>query len=347
MENSVKCLIMAGGSGVRFWPKSRIKNPKQLQKFFFTNSLLKETINRVRFTDFKNIVVACSKDIKESVFEIHKNIIIEPAPRNTAPCIAYASLKLQTSVDDIMVVLPSDQYIKETNLFNDIINKAINFASKNDYIVSLGIKPSSAHTGYGYIEAGENINSDILYINNFKEKPNLETANEFLKSGNYFWNAGIFIFKISVFIEALKNHMPTLFNETKLIVDKNDDEFFKNEFPKLKSESVDYGIMEKITNRACILADFYWDDLGSWDSIEKYYDDFENGKTNTKLVSALNSNNIFINQYNKNKLTTVIGLDDIVVVDTKDALLITKKSDSQKIKNLHEKLKAENLNEYL
>lgn len=346
-KNTVHCLIMAGGKGLRFWPKSREKKPKQLLNFFFDRSLLEQTINRVSFTDKKNITISTNSDIADDVLKYHDKLIVEPLGRNTAPCIAYACFKISQNLDDVMVVLPSDQYIKEEKKFNDTIKKAIDFASTNDYIVSLSIKPSSPHTGYGYIEAGELIKDDLYQIKTFKEKPDLNTAKAFIEAGNYFWNAGIFVFKISVMLDAVKEFMPDLYDKLSDIVKKDNPDYFKKNYPLLKSESIDYGVMEKVKNKACITANFYWDDLGSWESLEKYLNKYKFGNSNDTNVEFIDSKNLLVNQYNKNKITALIGLEDLLIVDTEDVLLISKKDKASLVKNIVNNLKDKKLDQYL
>lgn len=347
IKNNVHCLIMAGGKGVRFWPKSREKEPKQLLNFFFKETLLEQTINRVNFTNKKNITISTNVEIAEKISKLHDKLIIEPAGRNTAPCIAYACLTLSKKLDDIMVVLPSDQYIKDEENFNETIKKSIAFVTNNDYILSISIKPSYAHTGYGYIEAGEPISDDFFKIKTFKEKPDQNTANTFIEAGNYFWNSGIFVFKISAMLDAVKSFMPDLYTKLQDIVKHNSKDYFDKNYPFITAESIDYGVMEKIKNKACISANFYWDDLGSWESLEKYLNKYRYGTSNTSNVEYLDSNNLFINQYNKNKLTALIGLEDLLVVDTEDVLLIAKKDKSLLVKNIVSNLKNKKMDQYL
>jgi len=339
------CLIMAGGKGLRFWPMSRDKKPKQLQNLFFNKSLLEKTIERVNF--FDNICVSTNQNIASKVKKIHSNIIIEPASKNTAPSILYSCLKLQTNIDDIMVVLPSDQYIKENKIFRNTIKKAISFVEKYKYILCLGIKPNSAHTGYGYIKKGKHIENDIYLIDSFKEKPDFNTAFKYFNSNDYFWNAGIFIFKISTILDAFKNTCSDLYKDVYNIYIKNNKNYFTENYKKLPSISIDYALLEKIENIAFIKADFSWDDLGSFKSIDKYNLKYDFGHSNNKLVSYLNSKNVSINQYNTNKLTAIIDLDNILIVDTNDVLFVCKKESDNKIKDILAKIKENNLDKFL
>jgi len=345
LKPKTHCLIMAGGKGLRFWPVSREKKPKQLQKLFFDKTLLEQTIDRVSFID--NICISTNKTIANKVKKIHSNIITEPASRNTAPSILYSCFKLQSNIDDIMVVLPSDQYINEKKTFIKTITKALAFVKKQNYIVCIGIKPNSAHTGYGYIKKGKLLEKDLFLIDSFKEKPDLFTAEKYFKSDNYFWNAGIFIFKISTILEAFKNTCSDLYKSVYDIYKKDNYNYFVNNYKKLPSISIDYAVLEKIKNIAFIKASFTWDDLGSFKTLENYHDKYAFGTSNSQLVSNIDSKNIAINQYNKNKLSAFIDIEDLLIVDTKDVLFISKKESVNKVKDLIENLKYKKLKKFL
>ncbi|MFH1222979.1 MAG: sugar phosphate nucleotidyltransferase, partial [Pseudomonadota bacterium] len=297
------------------------------------------------------------------------NIIIEPKGRNTAPCIGYMAAYVAhfSNKDDVMVVLPSDHLIKNTKRFLKIVKAGVDAADKYNTVVTLGIKPTSPHTGYGYIQkgtrrsgagaarggAGIRGSGDVkLYkIKSFKEKPTLPVAKKFLKDGDYYWNSGIFIVKAGVILSAIRIHMPELHKGimgiSKYFGRDNEDQMFNKLFPELPAKSIDFGVIEKLKDALTIPSDFDWNDLGSWKSLEDVEKKKPYGISNIDDVLALNSKGNIINCDNKNKLIALLDVNNLIIVETRDALLIADKKDDQKIKELVERLKTEGLEEYL
>ena len=349
------CVIMAGGSGTRFWPLSRKDNPKQLLCLNGDTTLIEQAVTRANnISDEDNIHVVSSlitkKRTKLALKKFKRiNFIFEPKGRNTAPCIGYMAFKLCSlyGPDTVMIVLPSDHAIKDNSGFKKTINAAIKLCHKTHSLVTIGIKPTNPHTGYGYIEKGKLLRTNdglkIYKVASFKEKPDLKTSVKFLRNGSYMWNAGIFIVRVDEMIKALKANMPKLYNDlnklSKSFGTKNEQKIFKHLFPKLDAQSIDYGVIEKMKNVTTIPASFDWNDLGSWSSIKTK-------KDNAKQIAVTSSNNSIFSSCNK-KLISTIDVKDLIIIDTPDALLISKKESDQKVKDVVVKIKELGWDEYL
>ena len=355
---------MAGGRGTRFWPESRTKRPKQLIPLAGSKTLLTETIERILpVCSAPNIHVVTGKDIKDKVKKLisrHKGIkmIAEPKGRNTAPCIGYMALRIShfSSPDDIMVVLPSDHLVKNRKKFTETILAGVEAASKHNTVVTIGITPSSPNTGYGYIQMGKKIGPikngiNLYHVNSFKEKPDLETAERFLKSGDYLWNGGMFIVKAGVIVSEIKKYMPKLYKGlidiSKHFGKKDEWTTFDKKFALLPSESIDFGVIEKLSTTLTIPADFGWNDLGSWNTLYEIKDKKDFGVCNIEKIITVNSKNNIINCNDHKKLIALLDVNDLIIIDTDDVLLIADKKSDQKIKNIVEKLKEKKLDEYL
>lgn len=341
-------VIMAGGVGTRFWPLSKTSLPKQFIDILGTGeTLIQKTFNRLsKICPKKNIFIVTNfiyKDIVlEQLSDITQNqVLCEPMRRNTAPCIAYANYKIaQINPDAKIVVCPSDHIIINEDNFVEIINSALEAAEKNDWLITLGIKPSRPDTGYGYIQFDEanfyNNDKRINKVKTFTEKPELELAKSFLKSGDFLWNSGIFIWSLKNIMSAFEKYLPevnSLFEKGKSKYSTPEETNFINEiFPVCTSISIDYGIMEKADNVYVLSSDFGWSDLGTWGSL---YDISNKNKDNNAIIGknvlTYNSSNCIINMP-KNKLVVLQGLDDFIVVENNDILLICKKEDEQQIR---------------
>lgn len=339
-------VIMAGGGGTRFWPLSRQNMPKQLLNLSGTDAMINETIKR-----FENIIspentyivtnksqAGIMKDILLKEVPTN-NILSEPSARNTAACILYAAMYIYEKCGDgIMCVFPSDHYIVNEEGFQKILLQAIDTAKTTNSIVTIGIKPTFPSTGYGYIKSCEG-NSNVYKIDKFEEKPNLERAKEYLADGNYYWNSGMFIWKISVIIEAFKRFLPRIYNSLSMVkFDTDEGNKLLNEiYPKLDSISVDYGIMERTDDALVIPGDFGWNDVGSWDALGAIFPSDENGNIIKADYIGIDTNECII--YGDKKLITTVGLKDIVVVDTDDAIMVCNKNKAQDVKQIVDKLK--------
>lgn len=346
------CLIMAGGKGERFWPKSRNHLPKQFLCIDNSNdTLIQKTVKRISpLVDIEDIYILTNENyasiVKEQLPGIpHENIVCEPMGRNTAPAIGLGVEVLRHKYDDcVMMILPSDHFIFNEKEYLRLLNEAIDYAHKNEALVTLGINPTGPNTGYGYIKLSNQINSCLYQVDSFKEKPNLETAKEYVQSGQYVWNAGMFIWKLSTIDNALKEHMPTQHKQLKEHFGKDS---FIETFKNLESISIDFGVMEKANNIYVVKGDFGWDDVGSWEALHRVSEKDENNNALlTNNVVLHDSHNCVISS-DTNKLIATVGLDNIVVVETKDSILIANKDRVGEIKEIIKHLKEEKREEYL
>ena len=336
-------VILAGGKGERLWPLSREDKPKQFIPFNGDKCLLEETISRVNeLAPPENIWIVTNEKYKNNVNSIVEkqigNVIAEPSARNTAPAIALSCLEIAKKDPEALIVfLPADHYILEKNKFLDGVQKTLNFAQSNDSIVLFGINPTYPATGYGYIEFKQP-NQKLLpsKVVKFLEKPNLEKAKKFISKPNYLWNAGIFCGKAESFIKAFEKHEPKVLRDVEEYIAGT--KLYKD----VKSISVDYAIMEKSENIYVLPLDITWFDVGSIDAFLKLRKQVTNTKEN---VITLNTSGNLVDV--KNKLTVLVGVNDLCVVDTDDVLLVIKKDECQSVKEILQKLRNTNKFHYL
>lgn len=346
-------VIMAGGIGSRFWPMSRMPHPKQFLDILGTGkSLLQQTWDRSKkVVPQENILIVTNATYRGLVKEQLKGIkpsqiLLEPARRNTAPCIAYAAFRIKAKNPDAsMVVAPSDHLILKDKEYVALINKALNEVEQNDALITLGITPTRPDTGYGYIQFEEGADDEGIHkVKSFTEKPDLEMAKQLVKSGEFLWNAGIFIWSVRGIMSALEKLMPEMF-QTFLEGDdvfgtKEEKKFIDVAYTQCKSISIDYGVMEKAKNVFTIAADIGWSDLGTWGSLYSYSDKDEEGHViQGKNVLTYDSKNCIVN-VPKNKLVVLEGMEDMIVVENDDILLICKQEDEQQIKRIVNDVKA-------
>jgi len=338
--------IMAGGIGSRFWPKSRTSYPKQFLDILNTGkTLIQWTYERyLGFIPAENIYIVTSEEyvsiIDKQLPQVNKaNIIAEPSRKNTAPCIAYIAFKLmQQNPEASLIVAPSDHVVMDIEAFEAVALKALDFASHTKSFVTLGIKPNYPNTGYGYIqyEATISVADNIYKVKTFTEKPNLELARTFLASGEFLWNAGIFIWRVKDVLHAFEKYQPEMYElfaaEKEKFNTPEEKKAIDEIYPLCTNVSIDYAIMEKAKNVYVIPSSFGWSDLGTWNSA---YDNLEKDY----LGNAVTGKNILVIDAVKcmvsaedDKLVVLQGLDDFIIVDTKDALLICKKEKEQQIK---------------
>lgn len=336
---------MAGGIGSRFWPMSTPECPKQfIDVMGCGRSLIQLTVDRFRgICDPDHVWVVTSQQyvaiVKEQLPDVPAdNILAEPCRRNTAPCIAYVAWKIQQRFPDAnIVVTPSDALVLDTAEFRRVISQALDFTTQAGRIVTIGIKPSRPETGYGYIAAGNAIaDSEICKVEQFKEKPNLDTAKSYLAAGNYFWNAGIFVWNVDTVVNAIRNYQPDLAEIFDNIAPAmySDDEaaVIANLFPTCPNISIDYAVMEKSPDIYVHPADFGWSDLGTWGSLHTHLAHDEQGNATVGNVSLFDSTNCIVH-VPQNRRVVVQGLDGYIVAEKDNTLLICRLADEQRIKD--------------
>lgn len=351
-------LIMAGGRGERFWPKSRKSLPKQFLSLTDDGkTMIQLTVERISsLVNINDIYISTNKDYRKLVEsqlpDIPKeNILCEPVGKNTAPCIGLGAIHISKKYEDaLMIVLPSDHLIKYTGMFLNTLKTGFSIAKKGENLVTIGITPDYPEVGYGYIKFNSEITEGGAFkVDKFVEKPDLETAKYYLQSEEYLWNSGMFIWKTSTILENIKNFLPEIYNGLNVIknsIGTSDSEtILETEFYKFKSESIDYGIMEKADNIYIIPGTFGWDDVGSWNAIERIKKTNEFGNVVSGNAITIDSKNCIIE--GSKKLIATIGIENLIIVDTEDATLICKKDSTSDIKKIIENLKICNRNEYL
>ncbi len=344
--NNYYAVIMAGGVGSRFWPISTSQHPKQFQDMLGTgNSLLQTTYSRINKLISEEHTYILTNDRYNALVKEHlplltdTQIVLEPAMRNTAPCILLAALKIyKENPNALMLVAPSDHWIENEEAFLNDVETCFNACETEDRLMTLGITPTFPNTGYGYIEYDKNDSGTIKSVNQFREKPDYDTAKHFLEEGNFLWNAGIFIWSVKSIIASYKNNLPImhdLFSEG--IENLNTIEersFIESHYAQAENISIDYGILEKSNNVFVKQASFDWNDLGTWGAL---YDKLDKDSNNNAVVRAKtysdNSSNNMV-YTSKEKLVVLEDLEDYIVVDKEDVLMIYPKKKDQDIKNL-------------
>lgn len=344
-------VILSGGSGTRLWPLSRSDVPKQFIPLISEHTMIQETLLRLKNLNVASPVVVCNERhrfiVAEQLLEIgiqKPSIVLEPIARNTAPAITAACFQAQKiDKESIVVVLPSDHSIKNIDAFEKAIETACKEA-QNGSLVTFGIKPTFAATGYGYIQASEeNSASQASPIKRFVEKPDAETAKKYLESGDFSWNSGMFIFKASSFLDELKELNPAIYDSTAKSFEyaATGVDFIsleKDSFSENPNISIDYAVMEKTQKGKVVSLDAGWSDVGSWNSLWDVSDKDGDGNVLRGDILTMNVRNSLIRS--KKRTVSVIGLSDIVVVDTEDTLLVADKSQSEKVKEIVDSLKA-------
>ncbi|GAA4949065.1 mannose-1-phosphate guanylyltransferase [Algibacter agarivorans] len=350
-DKNYYAILMAGGVGSRFWPVSTQDFPKQFHDMLGTgDTLIQKTFNRLaHIIPKENIFILTNARYNDLVLEQlpeveQRQVVLEPAMRNTAPCILYASLKIQKeNPDAVMIVAPSDHWIEDEQTFAENVQQAFNFCSENNALMTLGIQPNFPNTGYGYIEYDKNSVEAIKSVNQFREKPDYKTAKEFIAQGNFLWNAGIFMWSVKSVVGAFQNNQPELFELFKTGISVYNTEFeydfIRDNYPKAENISVDYAIMEKSTNVHVIAAEFDWNDLGTWGSLYDKLDKDESGNTvvNARTLVEDASGNMI--RTKDDKIVVVDGLQDYIIVDKDEVLLIFPKSKEQDIKKTLQQVK--------
>ncbi len=359
----VFAVIMAGGVGTRFWPRSREKYPKHLLEIIGKGSMLQNTVKRLEgIVHSGDIFIVTNKLqrtqlIKQVPQVPEANVIVEPVGRNTAPCIALAAFHVRKcDPDGVMIVLPADHLVQDEQEFKRVVRLAVNVADESRSLVTVGIKPTHPETGYGYIQVGSDERADTQYrslgvyrVQAFAEKPNLQTAERFLASGDFLWNSGMFIWRAEVILEEVERCLPDQYVELKKIESTIGTPQYQQTleltYGMIRGISIDYGVMEKAEVVYVIPASFGWNDLGSWDEVARISGKDDSGNTITGRVVQKDTKNAFI--YSPGKVVATIGVEDLIIVNTDDALLVCRKGRSQEVKEIADYLKRKQMNEYL
>lgn len=357
-------VIMAGGSGTRFWPLSRQDFPKQFLNLSGEERLVNETIDRLlQFMKREDIFVITAKSQGELMYQLtdgrieKDHILLEPAQRNTAACIGYCAMEIKKRYGDgVMCVLPADHYIKDKEAYCAVMEEAIRLSLEYNQLITIGIKPEFAATGYGYIRMDQespcySSNGKIPYykVEEFVEKPHIKLARDYVESGNYVWNSGIFIWQTQTILEYFKTLLPDIYQILTDIVEPLSEATsiskLEEYYPKLPKISIDYGIMERADKVLVLSGDFGWSDVGSFDALRNIYPADENGNILYGQQILVETKNCI--SYSKNKLICALGVEDLIMVEADDVVLICHKDKTQEIGKVVEELKVQNKSEYL
>ena len=342
-------VIMAGGGGTRFWPLSRKAKPKQFLNLSGKDTMVMDTANRLcRIADKEDIFIVTGESFVESTIESTSailradHILGEPAARNTAACIGYAAMEIVRKYEDgVMCVAASDHFIKDEDEYERVMKTAISLAEEKDALVTIGIKPTFPSTGYGYIRSNRDTVADYYEVEEFVEKPDLETASEYLASGQYAWNSGMFVWKASVILSYFEKLLPDIYECLVKIGDAmgtdKEKEVIQEIYPVIPKISVDYGIMERAKGVLMVEGDFGWNDVGSFDALEEIYEKDENGNVVLANGCLIDTNGCIL-YGDGDKLIATLGVDNIVIAQTKDIVLVCDKKRAQDIKLIPETL---------
>jgi mannose-1-phosphate guanylyltransferase len=353
-------VIMAGGVGTRFWPRSRFKRPKQLLKILDEQTMLQATVSRLDrlISEDRIYIVSTEPQIeeirKQLPFLRSENLLFEPKGKNTAPCIGLAATILKhRDPDAVMAVLPADHRIKNENQFRKVLSTAGVTASKRDCLVTIGINPTYPSTGYGYIQVNGKVDEindiDVFKVKTFAEKPDLTTAHRFLKSGDFLWNSGMFVWKVNVILKEIEESLPELYDGLleieRYLGTESQDEVIKKVYCQIKSISIDYGVMEQAENVYVLKGEFDWNDVGSWEEIYKISSPDENQNVIIGNHFTKDTKGCLIDS--TNRFIATLGVENLIIIDTDDALLVCQRDMAQNVKDLVDAMKRKNLDQYL
>jgi mannose-1-phosphate guanylyltransferase len=361
--STVYGVIMAGGVGTRFWPRSRERTPKQLLEIVGKGTMIQNSVKRLDgLIDQRNIFVVTNRMQKAQIVRQlpgvpEENILVEPMGRNTAPCIGLAALHVRKQdPDGVMVVLPADHVIQDTKEFQRVLLVASEAAGKSDGLFTIGIHATHPETGYGYIQMyddqaspGPDATKGVHRVKTFAEKPSLQTAERFLASGDFLWNSGMFVWKVSAILQQIQRCLPELHAELikidEVIGTPSYQSVLETIYGIIRGISIDYGVMEKAEEVFVIPGSFGWSDIGSWDEVYRISGKDEKGNSITGKVIQKDTANSLI--YSPDKVVATIGVEDIIIINTADALLVCRRGRSQDVKEISDFLKRKQMNEYL
>jgi mannose-1-phosphate guanylyltransferase len=359
----VCAVIMAGGVGTRFWPRSREKSAKQFLEITGKSTMIQNTVRRLDgFVGIHDIFVVTNKVQKALVARQlpalpEENIIVEPVGRNTAPCIGLAALHVRRKHPDaVMVVLPADHLVGNVEEFSRVLRLAVETAHESGSLLTIGIKPTHPETGYGYIQClnepgGGNpyYERGVLKVKTFAEKPNLQVAVRFLESGDFLWNSGMFVWRVDAILREIGRCLPDLHQELRKVDETIGTGQYgatlERVFGVIRGISIDYGVMEKAETVYVIPGDFGWNDVGSWDEVYRVAGKDDRGNSITGKVIQRDTTNCLV--WSPEKLVATVGVEDLIIINTDDALLICRRGHSQDVKEIVDHLRRKQMNEYL
>lgn len=353
-------VIMAGGGGTRFWPLSRQKSPKQLINLSGNDAMVNEAIDRMNTVIDKDNVFIVTSEVQSAAMKevtrgkmLPENILAEPAARNTAACIGLSAMTLLKKYGDgVMILTPADHYIKNVPELTKYFKIALETAEKENKLVTIGLKPNFPSTGFGYIKFNDAMEGNVKQVVEFKEKPDEETAKRYFESGEYVWNSGMFIWKASLILQKLKENVPDIYEDLAKIGDAMNTEYeskvLHEIYPGIRKISIDYAVMEKSASEGGVLVvpgDCGWNDVGSWDMMDILHEPDENGNVCLGDVTIVDAKNSVI--YSSGRKVTVLGVDNLVVVETPDAIMVCDKDKAQDVKKIVDKLIEEGRDDLL
>jgi len=347
---------MAGGSGTRFWPQSRKTLPKQLLNIAGDQTMIQETVARGQglIAEGKTWIVTNSSQVAETARQVPnvptENLLVEPCGKNTAPCVGLAAINLlHQDPEAVMLVMPADHVIKPLEVFQQAAQQAVNIVEHNEQaLVLFGVPPTYPAEGFGYIERGSAISetdSPAFAVNSFEEKPDRETAQVFLDSGNYYWNCGIFVWKAKTILQMLQQFEPEIYDRLLTIQNSLETDsaeaVLAAEFPEMKAISIDHAVLERASEIFVLEAPYEWDDVGSWQALPRLLGSDKTGNTVDGLHAGVETNGCIIRSTEEGHLVGTIGVDDLVIVHTPDATLVARKDDEAGIRELVKKIEEQ------
>lgn len=353
-------VIMAGGGGTRFWPLSRQKTPKQLLNLSGRELMVNEAVDRMATVIGKSNIFVVTSDVQAAAMlnatagrVFPRNILAEPAARNTAACIGYAAMEIVRKYGDgVMIITPSDHYIERIPTLTRVFRTALEAAEREDRLITIGLKPTFPATGFGYIRYDPSGQGDVLPAVAFREKPDEATAQAYVSSGKYAWNSGMFIWKASLILSKLRDHAPDIYRDLSVIGDAmnrpEEQEVLHEVYPRIRSISIDYAVMEPSAALGDVLlipADCGWNDVGSWDMMDVLHERDADGNVLIGDVEALDARGCVV--YAGSRTVAALGVDNLVVVETPDAVLVCGKDRTQDVKLLVDRLREKGRNELL